>query len=100
VNPVISPWPFEDRKDTAVFTSKAILNGSDWIYYVTHDSDDGAWQFHPYGGLTPEQDAVVVSLGSIVDMDSSILALADLPRGWHAWRESRSATWNREPKGE
>jgi hypothetical protein len=91
------PWPFDDAEKTAVFTSKRIIEGSDWIYYVTHDADDGAWQFHPYSGLTPEQEAAVVSLKTIVELDGSVCLLADLPCGWHAWRATKSASWIRAP---
>lgn len=90
-------WLFEDREDTAVFTSKRILDKVDWVYYVTHDVDDGAWQFHPHGGPTPEQDVAVVSLRTMLVLDASIGALADLPAGWHAWRDTPDAPWTREP---
>lgn len=40
-------WPFEDPQNVAVFTVRSILDGDDWIYYVTHDEEDGAWQFTP-----------------------------------------------------
>jgi len=93
-----SIWPFSDAERTAVFTSKRVIDGSDWIHYVTHDADDGAWQFHPYSGPTPEQEAAVVSLRSILDLDDSVRSLSDLPRGWHAWRESTSSTWTRAPR--
>ena len=89
-------WPFCDAKNSAVFTSKRVIDGSDWIHYVTHDADDGAWQFHPYGGPTPEIEAAVVSLESVLQLDDSIRLLADLPIGWHAWRGSKSSEWIRE----
>lgn len=91
----MSSWPFKDAENTAVFTSKKIIGGNDWIQYVAHDADDGAWQFHPCGGSTPEHDAAVVSLKSIVALDNSLLGLADLPLGWHAWRKSKSSSWER-----
>ena len=93
-----TPWPFEEPENTAVFTSKKIVFGDHWIEYVTHDADDGAWQFHPSDGTT-EQDAAVVGLKEIVVLDESVLSLADLPLGWHAWRESRCSPWVRSPRG-
>lgn len=91
-------WPFCDVENTAVFTSKRILRGEDWIYYVTHDAEDGAWQFHPHGGMTPEAEAGVVSLKTMTEIDCTVRQLADLPRGWHAWRESKESSWMRSPK--
>ncbi len=89
-------WAFADPPNVAVFTSERILRGEDWIHYASHDADDGAWQFHPSGGITPEHEAAVVALHTIVDLDPSVNALADLPLGWHAWRPDRDAAWQRE----
>lgn len=93
-------WPFSDQRNVAVFTSKRIVHEGDWVYYVTHDADDGAWQFHPHSGLTPESEAAVVSLETMVKLDSSLTQLADLPLGWHAWRKSPEANWERAPNTE
>jgi hypothetical protein len=59
------PWPFAAPPNVAVFTSKQSISGDAWIHYVSHDEDDGAWQFHPVG-FTTEEDAAVVGLGTIV----------------------------------
>ncbi|MGH7145854.1 MAG: hypothetical protein ACREJ2_17225, partial [Planctomycetota bacterium] len=61
-------------------------------------ADDGAWQFHPNLGPTSEKDAAVMSLKSIIEIDETILSLADLPQGWNAWRESKSSPWIRTPQ--
>lgn len=89
-------WPFSEPENVAVFTSKRILSGEEWIYFVTHDADDGAWQFHPPSGPTPEEEASVVSLRTIFNVDPSTGALADLSLGWCAWRETRSSAWIRQ----
>ncbi|HEX3626493.1 MAG TPA: hypothetical protein VH280_13845 [Verrucomicrobiae bacterium] len=90
-------WPFQDPQNVAVFTSKEIVSESTWIQYVTHDEDDGAWQFHPIDG-TLEEDARIVSLEKIVEIDSSVAQLFDLPLGWYAWRKSRDSAWKRKKK--
>ena len=36
-------WMFSEAPSVAVFTSKRILDKREWIYYVAHDVDDGAW---------------------------------------------------------
>jgi hypothetical protein len=38
---------------------------------------------------------MVVALQTVVKLDESILALVDLPKGWHAWRSSTSSPWQR-----
>jgi hypothetical protein len=88
-------WPFADPPNVAVFVSPGILASKDFIYYVCRDEDDGAWSFHPKGGRMSVDDAKVVSLQSVVDRDPSIAELADLPRGWCAWREDARSAWQR-----
>jgi len=88
-------WPFSDPPNVAVFTSKAIVAGDDWIYYVSHDEDDGAWQFHGHGGFTEEKNACVTGLEEICKIEPRILELSDLSVGWCAWRESINAAWQR-----
>lgn len=90
-------WPFKDPQNVAVFTSKNIVKKANWIQFVSHDEDDGAWQFHPLGG-TEEEDASVVSLKEIVEIDPSVASLFDLPLGWRAWRETKDDNWQREKK--
>ena len=90
-------WPFNDPPNVAVFTNKKIVDGTEWIQHVSHDEDDGAWQFHPEGG-TPEQDASVVSLKTIIDIDPSVASLADLPLGWCASRTAANAGWKKQKK--
>lgn len=88
-------WTFADARNVAVFTSRKIVLGVDRVHYVTHDHEDGAWQFHPYGELTPEWDAVVISLETMVRIDETLKMLADLPCGWHAWRKTYDSVWQR-----
>jgi len=94
----MEPWPFEDPPNVAVIAVRTILDSSSWIAHVSHDADDGGWQFHTNEPGPPRaEDAVVVGLGEIVRLDQSIAELADLPLGWRAWRESEHAPWQRCP---
>ncbi len=87
-------WPFEDAPNTAVFTTKSVTSGDEPILHVSHDADDGAWQFLGLDVLT-EESASIVGLKTILGMDKSIGDLADLPLGWHARRDSVSGAWRR-----
>lgn len=93
----IAKWPFADPPNAAVFTSKRIVEGSEWIQHVTHDEDDGAWQFHS-SEPTAESDAALVALKTVFELDPSIGALSDLPLGWSATRETRDRPWHRRRK--
>jgi hypothetical protein len=90
-------WPFEDPPNVATITTRPVIDGSSWIALVSHDEDDGGWQFlGPEGPL--EDQAMVVGLGSILKRDGSIAELADLPLGWRAWRTTPDQPWQRAPR--
>jgi isopentenyl-diphosphate Delta-isomerase len=89
-----SNWPFADPRNVAVFTSKQIVRERQPILRVTHDEDDGAWQFHS-GALVDEKDAMILALSEVCEIDPTIANLADLPLGWRATRISASSPWVR-----
>jgi hypothetical protein len=90
-------WPFDDPPNVATITTRPVIDGSSWIALVSHDEDDGGWQFiGPEGPL--EEQVMVVGLGSILKRDPSIAELAELPLGWQAWRDGPDAPWQRIQK--
>jgi hypothetical protein len=89
-----SEWKFADPQNTAVITTKKIIEGAS-IMFVSHDEDDGGWQFLEAETAPAEADAAVVGLKDVVAMDDSILELADLPVGWSAKRDDVGGTWRR-----
>jgi len=90
-------WPFADPQNLAVITVVQVLRHGMPVLYVTHDADDGGWQFLT-GEAADVADAMVVSLQEMVRHDPSLAALADLPIGWCAWRERKEADWLRRPR--
>jgi hypothetical protein len=87
-------WPFEDPNNVAVFSLRQIIFEGQPILHVTHDNEDGSWQF--LGAEIPEEnDAVVVALEEIVKHDPSVKELADLPLGWEARRRNKNENWQR-----
>ena len=88
-------WPFDQPRNCAVITLRMIAKGLQPILHVTHDNDDHGWQFLGSEDAD-EEEASVVSFDEIVDLDPSVLQLADLPPGWHAWRRSAEEPWSRE----
>jgi hypothetical protein len=66
------------------------------VLFVSHDTD-GTWQIL-CGTTTDAKDAIVICLGEAFQVDRSIAGLADMPRGWSAWRRSPDDSWTREPK--
>src|SRR6516225_4354407 len=43
--PMRESWPFSDAENTATITLKRIIDGTAPILWVSHDLDDGIWQF-------------------------------------------------------
>lgn len=90
-------WPFVDPPNVAVLTSADIVDMGLLIEYVSHDAEDGAWQFHSRNGAPVEaSQARVVALRTIFELDHTIASLADLPLGWCARRAVRTQPWQRE----
>ncbi|HEV3163922.1 MAG TPA: hypothetical protein VGZ22_07800 [Isosphaeraceae bacterium] len=87
-------WPFADTPDTEVIVLERILDGEAHLLLVTHDEEDGGWQFLD-GEQVFEEDAMFVCLFEMIDFDPSLRELADLPLGWHAWRASPEQPWQK-----
>jgi hypothetical protein len=88
-------WPFAQSRNCAVFTTREVLERKEPILHVMHDIDDHGWQFM---GLTDGtlENARLIALHEAVELDSSVLELADLPVEWHAVRERPEDPWVRE----
>ncbi len=87
-------YKFLYDKNTMVITTKKIVSGQSDILLVSHDKDDGMWEFLD-GKDVCEENALVVSMFEIVQIDESINKLYDLPLGWIAYRESKTTEWIR-----
>ena len=87
-------WPFDEPENVATLTLQQIIYDGQPILHVTHDADDGMWQF-----LTGERvkmaDAMIVLLREIYNIDPTIGELADLPLGWIAQRSAPGEKWRR-----
>lgn len=87
-------WPFEQLRNTAALTMRQIMDRSEPILLVSHDLDDGGWQFIGRSDASME-NVMVVSLESVCHLDSSIFEVANLPLGWEATRSEVGGVWNR-----
>jgi hypothetical protein len=86
-------WRFQNGRNCAVITTKPVIHDGLPILLVSHD-EEGDWQF--LCGITDQvDDGAVVSLGSILQRDSTLADLADLPQGWQASREAFGGEWKR-----
>jgi hypothetical protein len=87
-------WKFSDPPHTRVFLSKSVHEKREPVTYVSHDAEDGAWQF--LGDSMSEGGGPVVScFHHPVDEDPSLNELADLALGWWAERAKPGEPWIR-----
>ncbi|HSI83264.1 MAG: hypothetical protein ACAI35_22075 [Candidatus Methylacidiphilales bacterium] len=84
-------WPFDDAKNVACFTTRQVLGGAT-ITFVSHDADDGAWQFISSDGAKMK-DMRIVALSEVYKQHPAIGKLAMLPPGWEATRDSAEEEW-------
>lgn len=87
---------FNEDPKLGVLTTSHVLAGSP-ILMVSHDADDGGWQFL-CGTTNDPADGKIVHLDEIVAMDSTVREVADLPLGWLAFRDAVGGQWKREPQ--
>ena len=95
-------WPFAQPRNTAVITLRRIVLPSPNVppapvLYVSHDADDGGWQFLD-GNTVTMADCAIVGLGEMIKRDATLAQLADLPEGWVATRDSTDHPWHRKPQ--
>ena len=84
-------FSFDDSPDTAVITCCHVLEGVS-ILRVTHDAEDGMWQF--LCGCTHEaDDARVISLAEALSLDASLRKIACMPCGCVAERKNAKSRW-------
>lgn len=86
---------FEDDLNTAVITTKYVLEGRSPILYVFH-YDDGFWQFSGGEENLPDEDYRVISLEEIIKIDASVVEVSDLPYEGKAYRDKASSPWRKE----
>lgn len=84
-------FPFNDTPNTACFTCCHVLEEHKPILYVSHD-EDGYWQFL-CGCNDNEDDARIVSLADILEIDESMADLAELDYGEYAVAEDETSDW-------
>ena len=85
-------FAFKDTPDTACIICQHVLDGKNPITFISHDEEDGMWQF-----LCSEdhilEDVRLISLAEAFQIDGSIGQVADLPRGFVMERTEPKGRW-------
>lgn len=87
--------PFPIMLDTMVVTPEYITKGRLPVLYVSRevDEEEETWQFHCGNGDYAMERMQLVRLDTILRFDDTLVALAQLPAGHCAARESIDAQW-------
>jgi hypothetical protein len=94
----MSEWKFSQPKNTAVIADRFFMEQKESCQIVTHDSDDGGWQFLTENTNGDFNRALVVALSQAISMDATLNELFDLPEGWIATRRTKNSAWERRPR--
>jgi len=87
-------WKFPDPPHTRVYLSQTVQDKEEAVTYVSHDVEDGAWQF--LGDKMADGGGPVIScFHHPVDDDPTLKELYDLPLGWYATRDTPTSPWRR-----
>jgi hypothetical protein len=86
-------WPFPDAVNTATFCTERVAHQRFAVLQVSHE-EDGDWQFLDATTEDPGKP-VMLCLGCVFERDASLAQIADLPRGWSAFRPHVGAEWER-----
>ena len=85
---------FKIPDNTKVFTSTFVIQDKSPITYVTHEASDGSWQFLSHDQFEKYEDvALEVELQELLALDATLLELADMRRGYHAFRAKAKDKW-------
>ena len=87
-------WPFDQDPATATLTTKQVVEDGFPILQVVHYSDDHSWGF-TCGTSNEVDDGRIVCMSHLVELDPTIISIADLEPGWVAYREAVGERWER-----
>lgn len=85
-------YKFSDPEDKAVFTCNHVTEEKSPILYATHDTD-GDWQFLCGRNDHTEENAKIISLKNIVELDKTLNQLFEMPMGVGVERNRIGENW-------
>lgn len=85
-------WPFDQLPNVAAITTRQVLEDGLPILLVTHYEDDYSWGFL-CGTTNATEDGRVIGMRSAVQIDPTLLDVANLPPGCSARRAAIGAKW-------
>lgn len=75
-----------------IFTTKYVIRNHSLVICVLHE-EDGDWQFLGKEENLNDEDAMIISLGEMLEHDSTLREITSLPPGYKATRDNLSSPW-------
>lgn len=82
----------DNNGNTYVFSTKGIVENNVCINYIVHD-EDGDWQFLNLEEDLTEDNARLLSLEEVIDMDNSIENVLKMDMGFYAIKSESTNAW-------
>lgn len=82
----------EEQKNKSVLTTSYVLTNGSPVTFVLYD-EDGDWQLFGDEEVADEEDAYLVSVDEMLEMEPALRKLPDLQPGQAATREKDSTRW-------
>ena len=83
---------FKMNKNQYVITTRFVIYDNSEIIRIIHE-ENGDWQFLGREENLKESDAVIISLGEMMDFDNSLSIVESLPIGKQALRTNKMSPW-------
>ena len=80
------------NKKQHVFTTRFVIYDNSEIIRIIHE-ENGDWQFLGYEENLNESDAIIISLGEMLNFDNSLNIVDSLPMGKLALRKDKQSPW-------
>ena len=82
----------EEPKNKSVMTTSYVLCNDSPVTYVVYD-EEGDWQLFGDEEFNDEDEAYLVSIDEILEMDPALRKLPDMQMGQAVYREKSSTRW-------
>lgn len=82
----------EEQKNKSVLTTSYVLTNGSPVTFVLYD-EDGDWQLFGEEDVTDDEDAYLVSVDEMLEMEPALRKLPDLQAGQAATRKKDSTRW-------
>ena len=82
----------EELKNKSILTTSAVLTNGSPVTFVLYD-EDGDWQLFGEDEMEEDEDAYLVSVDEILEMEPALRKLPDMQPGQAVSRDKDSTRW-------